>query len=428
MSDYKPRIADALLKRKLAGKGAVLIQGPKWCGKTTTAEQIAASVIYLDAPDQLREVKIKADINPQELLAGATPRLLDEWQIVPQLWDTIRYEADHRKGFGHFILTGSSVPLQQEEEEVIKHTGTGRFGRLNMRPMSLFESGESTGEVSLAQLFDAPSAIFGHSNINLSELAFLTCRGGWPSAVEMDREIALDQAYDYCEAVREKDMSRVDGVKRNPEKVGLLMRSYARNLATQASLETIAADMQANEPKKMDTDTVSSYISALAKLFVVEESKAWNPNLRSKTAIRTSNTRYYTDPSIGTASLSIGPKDLENDLNTFGYFFETLAIRDLRTYAEALMGEVAHYRDADKLECDAVVHLRDGRYGLIEIKLGGEALIKEGVKSLTALKNKLDTTKMNKPSFLMVLTGVGSIAYRRPEDGIYVVPIGCLKP
>ena len=428
MSDYKPRIADALLKRKLAGKGAVLIQGPKWCGKTTTAEQIAASVIYLDAPDQLREVKIKADINPQELLAGATPRLLDEWQIVPQLWDAIRYEADHRKGFGHFILTGSSVPLQQEEEEVIKHTGTGRFGRLNMRPMSLFESGESTGEVSLAQLFDEPSAIFGHSNINLSELAFLTCRGGWPSAVEMDREIALDQAYDYCEAVREKDMSRVDGIKRNPEKVGLLMRSYARNLATQASLETIAADMQANEPKKMDTDTVSSYISALAKLFVVEESKAWNPNLRSKTAIRTSNTRYYTDPSIGTASLSIGPKDLENDLNTFGYFFETLAIRDLRTYAEALMGEVAHYRDADKLECDAVVHLRDGRYGLIEIKLGGEALIMEGVKSLTALKNKLDTTKMNKPSFLMVLTGVGSIAYRRPEDGIYVVPIGCLKP
>ena len=363
-----------------------------------------------------------------KLEGKAAPRLLDEWQIVPQLWYTIRYEADHRKGFGHFILTGSSVPLQQEEEEVIKHTGTGRFGRLNMRPMSLFESGESTGEVSLAQLFDEPSSIFGHSNINLSELAFLTCRGGWPSAVEMDREIALDQAYDYCEAVREKDMSRVDGVKRNPEKVGLLMRSYARNLATQASLETIAADMQANEPKKMDTDTVSSYISALAKLFVVEESKAWNPNLRSKTAIRTSNTRYYTDPSIGTASLSIGPKDLENDLNTFGYFFETLAIRDLRTYAEALMGEVAHYRDADKLECDAVVHLRDGRYGLIEIKLGGEALIKEGVKSLTALKNKLDTTKMNKPSFLMVLTGVGSIAYRRPEDGIYVVPIGCLKP
>ena len=221
---------------------------------------------------------------------------------------------------------------------------------------------------------------------------------------------------------------RADAAWGNPEKVGLLMRSYARNLATQASLETIAADMQANEPKKMDTDTVSSYISALAKLFVVEESKAWNPNLRSKTAIRTSNTRYYTDPSIGTASLSIGPKDLENDLNTFGYFFETLAIRDLRTYAEALMGEVAHYRDADKLECDAVVHLRDGRYGLIEIKLGGEALIKEGVKSLTALKNKLDTTKMNKPSFLMVLTGVGSIAYRRPEDGIYVVPIGCLKP
>ena len=428
MSEYKTRIADALLKRKLSGKGAVLIQGPKWCGKTTTAEQIAGSVIYLDDPSHIKENMVKADLAPQDILSGKTPRLLDEWQILPQLWDAIRFEADHRDGFGHFILTGSTVPVRQEDEDnVIKHSGTGRFGWLRMRPMSLYESGDSTGEISLAHLFEGPSAIIGHSKINLSELAYLTCRGGWPGAICMDREIALDQAFDYCKAVRERDMSRADGIKRNPEKVGRLMRSYARNQASQATYETIAADMQANESQKLDVETVSSYVDALKKLFVVEESLAWNPNLRSKTAIRTSNTRYYTDPSIGTACLSVGPKDLENDLNSFGLFFETLAIRDLRTYADALMGDVFHYRDADKLECDAVVHLRDGRYGLIEIKLGGESLIEEGAASLSALKNKLDTSKMKNPSFLMVLTGVGDIAYRRP-DGIYVVPVGCLKP
>jgi len=411
----------------LAGKGAVLIEGPKWCGKTTTAEQIAGSVIYMDDPRHIKENKIKADISPLDLLSGATPRLLDEWQIVPQLWDTIRYEADHRDGYGHFILTGSSVPIQQEDNEAQNHSGTGRFGWLRMRPMSLYESGESTGEISLEHLFETPESIFGHNKLNLSDLAYLTCRGGWPGSVNMEHDIALDQSHDYCEAIMQRDMSRVDGVRRNPEKVGRLMRSYARNQASQAAFETIAADMQANEPKKMDVETVASYIAALKKLFVIEESQAWNPNLRSKTAIRTSNTRYYTDPSIGTACLSIGPKDLENDLNTFGLFFETLAIRDLRCYAEALMGNVFHYRDADKLECDAVIHLRDGRYCLVEIKLGGDVLINEGVESLTALKNKIDTTKMNKPSFLMVLTGVGDIAYRR-DDGIYVVPVGCLKP
>jgi len=291
MNEYKKRIADELLKRKLAGKGAVLIEGPKWCGKTTTAEQVAGSIIYLDDPQQIKENKIKADIAPLELLAGATPRLLDEWQIAPQLWDSIRYEADHRSGYGHFILTGSSVPIQKEDDEIINHSGTGRFGWLRMRPMSLYESGESTGEISLKELFDEPSSILGHSRLNLADLAYLTCRGGWPGAIEMDREIALDQAFDYCEAVRQRDMSRVDGVKRNPEKVRRLMRSYARNQASQATFETIAADMQANEPQKMDVETVSSYVSALKKLFVIEESEAWNPNLRSKTAIRTSNTR-----------------------------------------------------------------------------------------------------------------------------------------
>lgn len=292
--------------------------------------------------------------------------------------------------------------------------------------MALFESGESNGEISLKTLFSAPEKIYGRSTLSREDIAFLVCRGGWPAAIDLEPEIALDQAFDYCDAIAERDMSRVDKVKRNPDRVRRLMRSYARNQASQATFETIAADMAANEPHALDTDTISSYVNALRKLFVVEESEAWNPNLRSKTAVRTSNTRYFTDPSIGTAILQLGPRDLLNDFNTFGLFFETLAVRDLRTYADALLGKVFHYRDSDKLECDAVVHLRNGEYGLVEIKIGGETLIKEGAETLKALRNKLDTTKMKKPSFMMVLVGIGNIAYRR-DDGVYVVPIGCLK-
>lgn len=426
MSEYKKRVADLLLERKLAGKGAVLIEGPKWCGKTTTAEQHAKSILYMNDPSKIKENLVTADLAPQDLLAGDTPRLLDEWQIAPQLWDAIRFEVDHREGYGHFILTGSSVPLEDEGETSRHHSGTGRFSWLRMRPMALYESGESNGSVSLKGLFSAPEKIYAHNDLSREDLAFLVCRGGWPAAVNMEKEIALDQAFDYCDAIAERDMSRVDKVKRSPERVRRLMRSYARNQAAQATFETIAADMAANEPQTMDTDTISSYINALRKMFVVEESEAWNPNLRSKTAVRTSNTRYFTDPSIGTAIMQLGPQDLLNDFNTFGLFFETMAVRDLRTYADALMGKVFHYRDSDKLECDAVVHLRNGDYGLIEIKIGGETLIEEGAESLKALKNKLDTTKMKKPSFMMVLIGIGNIAYRR-DDGIYVVPIGCLK-
>ncbi len=426
MSEYKKRVADLLLERKLAGKGAVLIEGPKWCGKTTTAEQHAKSILYMDDPSKVKENLVTADLAPQDLLAGDTPRLLDEWQIAPQLWDAIRFEVDHREGYGHFILTGSSVPLEDEGETARNHSGTGRFSWLRMRPMALSESGESNGSVSLKDLFSAPEKIYAHNDLSREDLAFLVCRGGWPAAINMEKEIALDQAFDYCDAIAERDMSRVDKVKRSPERVRRLMRSYARNQAAQATFETIAADMAANEPQTMDTDTISSYINALRKMFVVEESEAWNPNLRSKTAVRTSNTRYFTDPSIGTAIMQLGPQDLLNDFNTFGLFFETMAVRDLRTYADALMGKVFHYRDSDKLECDAVVHLRNGDYGLIEIKIGGETLIEEGADSLKALKNKLDTTKMKKPSFMMVLIGIGNIAYRR-DDGIYVVPIGCLK-
>lgn len=427
MSKYRNRIADALLERKLAGKGAVLIEGPKWCGKTTTGEQHAKSILYLDDPGKIKENLVTADLAPQDLLQGEVPRLLDEWQIAPQLWDAIRFEVDHRESNGHFILTGSSVPIDEDEESHKRqHSGTGRFAWLRMRPMALYESGESNGEISLKELFAAPEQIYAQSSLSREDIAFLVCRGGWPAAIDMEREIALDQAFDYCDAIAERDMSRVDKVKRNPERVRRLMRSYARNQGAQATFETIAADMAANEPQAMDTDTISAYINALRKMFVVEESEAWNPNLRSKTAVRTSNTRYFTDPSIGTAIMNLGPQDLLNDFNTFGLFFETLAIRDLRTYADALLGKVYHYRDSDKLECDAVIHLRNGEYGLVEIKIGGETLIEEGAETLKALKNKLDTTKMKKPSFMMVLVGIGNIAYRR-DDGVYVVPIGCLK-
>lgn len=423
--DYKPRIADALLERKLAGKGAVLIEGPKWCGKTTTAEQHAKSIIYMDAPAQVESNKIKAELNPSELLDGANPRLIDEWQIAPKLWDAVRYEADHRNGFGHFILTGSSVPVNNNG---INHSGTGRFGWLRMRTMSLFESGESSGDVSIRKLFSSPTeGIIGHNSLTIDDLAYLICRGGWPLCLYQDREIALDQAFDYCDSITNRDISKVDGIHRNPERVRLLMRSYARLQGSQAPYETIKEDMKSNESSTLDVETVASYITALKKLFVIEESDAWNPNLRSKTAIRTSPTRYYCDPSIGTAIMELGPNDLKNDLETMGLVFESLCIRDLRTYAEANLGKIYHYRDSTGLECDAVMHLRNGSYGLIEIKLGGESWINAGAETLKTLNDRLDTTKMKKPSFLMVVTGVGDIAYRR-EDGIYVVPIGCLKP
>ena len=420
---YKPRIADKLLQRKLAGKGAVLIEGAKWCGKTTTAEQIAKSVLYMSEPGMLEQNTRMASINPKLLLQGERPRLIDEWQIAPQLWDSIRFEADHSPSLGLFVLTGSSVPADMSK---VVHSGTGRIGWLKMRPMSLWESQESTGEVSLAELFNTPEQISGVNRQDIDWLAFVTCRGGWPLAVDMDREIALDQAFDYVEAVEKRDIQKVDGVERDPVRVHRLLRSLARNQGSQASCGTIRADLQVNESDGLSEETISSYIKALKEIFVVEDAEAWNPNLRSKTAIRTSDTRYFTDPSIATAALGIGPNDLINDLNTFGLMFETLCVRDLRVYAEALNGNVYHFRDKSGLECDAVVHLRDGSYGLVEIKLGGDDLIEEGAASLKTLAAKIDTEHMKEPAFKMVLIGVGTYAYRR-EDGIYVVPVGCLK-
>lgn len=421
--NYRPRIADRLLERKLRGKGAVLIEGAKWCGKTTTAEQICKSVLYMSEPGKLDQNVQLARINPSLLLRGEKPRLIDEWQVAPLLWDAVRFEADHSDQLGLFVLTGSSVPPDMSE---VIHSGTGRFGWLKMRPMSLWESGESTGEVSLSDIFAGRQDIAGVSMLSLERVAFAACRGGWPLSVDMDDEIALDQAFDYVSAVEKRDIQQVDGVERDPSRVRRLLRSYSRHQGAQISNASIKNDMAENEGETLDAETVASYIKALKRIFVIEDAEAWNPNLRSKTAIRSSDTRYFTDPSIATASLGLGPDDLIADLNTFGLIFETLCMRDLRVYAEALNGKVYHYRDKNSLECDAVIHLRDGRYGLIEIKLGGDNLINHGASTLLSLAEKIDTTKMKSPSFMMVLTAAGDYAYRR-DDGVLVVPVGCLK-
>lgn len=437
MNGYKNRVADLLLAEKLEAFGAVLIEGPKYCGKTTLATQQARSILSMADTDTLGQNLALARTNISRLLAGETPRLIDEWQIAPQFWDAVRNEVDKRNEDGQFILTGSAVPPKPKkdesgniiEEENIHHTGTGRISRLRLRTMSLWESEDSTGDVSLEELFINPDTVDGVSNIDLDRLAYLTCRGGWPKAVlKKSEKAALAQAFDYYDSVVSNDIKRVDDIDRDEELTKRIMRSYARNQGTQATVGTILADIKSNGDERMSDSTVYSYIKALKEIFVIEDSIAWNPNLRSKTAIRTSDTRYFIDPSIATAALGMGPKDLINDMETFGFIFEALAIRDLRVYADALDGKVYHYRDKNNLECDAVIHLRNGSYGLVEVKIGGAELIKEGAESLKTLSSKIDSTRMKTPSFMMVLTGIGNFAYKRPEDGVLVVPIGCLKP
>lgn len=437
MNGYKNRVADRLLAEKLEAFGAVLIEGPKYCGKTTLATQQARSILSMADTDTLGQNLALARTNISRLLAGETPRLIDEWQIAPQFWDAVRNEVDKRNEDGQFMLTGSAVPPKPKkdengniiEEENIHHTGTGRISRLRLRTMSLWESEDSTGDVSLEELFINPGTVDGVSNIDLDRLAYLTCRGGWPKAVlKKSEKAALAQAFDYYDSVVSNDIKRVDDIDRDEELTKRIMRSYARNQGTQATVGTILADIKSNGDERMSDSTVYSYIKALKEIFVIEDSIAWNPNLRSKTAIRTSDTRYFIDPSIATAALGMGPKDLINDMETFGFIFETLAIRDLRVYADALDGKVYHYRDKNNLECDAVIHLRNGSYGLVEVKIGGTEPIREGAESLKTLSSKIDSTRMKTPSFMMVLTGIGNFAYKRPEDGVLVVPIGCLKP
>lgn len=420
--EYRKRLTDEVLKDKLEASGAVLVEGAKWCGKTTTSKQIAKSVLYMQESAQKKQNLLMADTNPSLLLQGKTPRLIDEWQLAPKLWDAVRFEVDQRDDFGQFILTGSAVPPDTSE---ISHSGTGRISRMLMRPMSLFESGESSGSVSLEGLFNTDYEVSASVESDIEKLAFLICRGGWPKAVGKSVKVALQQALDYYDAVVNSDISRVDGKERNPERAKLLLRSYSRNIGSQAKFEEIRQDILGNDVDSFSIDTLYDYLNALKKIFVVEDAPAWNPNLRSKAAIRNTDMRYFVDPSIATASLGLGPKDLINDLSTMGLLFENLCVRDLRIYAQSIGGEIYHYRDKSGLECDTVVHLRNGSYGLVEIKLGGDKLIEEGCATLNKFEKIIDTTKMKSPSFKMILTGVGNYAFKRP-DGILVVPVRSL--
>lgn len=428
MKGYKSRIFDALLCDALEAKGAVLVEGAKWCGKTTTAEQIAKSVLYVNDPKHREQHLATAQTNPQRLLSGDNPRLIDEWQIAPELWDAIRFDVDHSDTDGKFVLTGSAVPLDEEAKKKIHHSGTGRFAWIRMRPMSLFESLESSGTVSFGGLFAGKRSLGDAKPHTLEEMAFLTCRGGWPKATGKSGKAALRQAFDYVDAVAGTDISRVDEVTRDPDLALRIMKSLARLQGTQSSVAAIKADLAPNAPNGgVHENTVYSYVGALKKIFVVEDMSAWCPNLRCKTPVRTTDTRYFTDPSIATAALGLGPDGLMDDLKTFGLLFETLVARDLRTYAAANDGKVAHYRDKSGLECDAVMHLRNGRYGLIEVKLGGSKLIAEGRAKLNRLASEIDTKTMKDPAFRMIVVAEGDFAYEE-TDGTLICPIGCLGP
>lgn len=427
MELYRPRIIDKILSEELDAMGALLLEGAKSCGKTSSAEQAANSVIYMDDPLKRDQYMQLVDTDISFILNGPAPRLIDEWQIATKIWDAVRFEVDHRGKDGQFILTGSAVPPPKEKMEM-KHSGAGRISWLTMRPMTLWESSDSSGEVSLSDLFYSPDAsVRGGNRHKLRDIAFLACRGGWPRAVEKGfTKSALRQAINYFEAIVRTDISRVDNVERDEERTRRIMRSYARHQGTPASITTILQDIRDNDNAELSDKTVYAYLNALRSIFVIEEMPAWSPNLRSKAAIRTLDTRYYVDPSIACAALGAGPDELINDLNTFGLIFECMCVRDLRVYSQPLDGKVYHFRDKTGLECDAVIHLRNGRYGLVEIKLGGEKLIRQGAESLIALRNRIDTDKMKAPSFEMVLTAVGDYAYRR-SDGVLVVPVGCLK-
>ena len=417
--EYLERIADKTLDTALKASGAVLIEGPKWCGKTRTAEEKAASVLSMQDPDNKASYLGAADTKPSILLKGATPRLIDEWQVAPVLWDAVRFAVDQRGETGQFILTGSAVP----EDNVIGHTGTGRISRLVMRPMSLFESLESNGMVSLRDLFEDNTNVEGFSTLTIEKLAFVLARGGWPASVGQEESIALRRVRDYVDAVINIDISRVDGVEKSPSRVRALMRSLARNISTMANIATIRADIAGGDESISDR-TISVYLNALSRIFVTEDLPAWNPSMRSRTAVRTSPKRHFVDPSIATAVFHATPNSLLQDFNTFGLLFESLCIRDLRVYAEAIDGEVFHYRDKNGLEADAIVHLKDGRWGAIEVKMGAQE-IEMAAENLKKLRDKVNTEKMKEPSFLMVLTGT-EVGYRR-EDGVYIVPIGCLR-
>lgn len=420
---YLPRLIEHTITQSMKTNGCIVIEGPKWCGKSTTSERFAKSVVKLQKPATYKQYRILADIGDDNLLSGDKPLLFDEWQKIPELWDYIRNYIDEVSGKGLFILTGSAKPIEDKE----RHSGIGRMKKITMRTMSMWESNESSGEVSLEQLFNKNGNVSGKNKYQLKDIAHIICRGGFPSAVtEKNKEIALNYAKDYVNALVTTDVTSVDDIKRNPKRAHIVLKSYARHISTAAHMTTILKDVE-SATDIQDIRTVNSYLEAFAKLFVIDETESWTPKLRSKTTIRTTSTKHFVDPSIAAAILDATPNDLMSDLNTFGLLFENLVLRDLKIYVQSLEGNVYNYRDKSGLEADAVIHLNDGRWGLIEVKLGGEKLINEGAMTLKTLKNKIDQEKMSKPSFLAVITATDLFAYKR-EDDVYVIPIGCLKP
>ena len=426
---YYDRVVDQDLKERLEYSGAVLIIGPKWCGKTTTAEMQSESILRMQDPDYSAGYIATAGTKPSILLKGETPRLIDEWQVAPVLWDAVRTAVDSRSKSGQFILTGST----SVDNTQIMHSGTGRISRMKMYPMSLFESKESSGEISLKEMFhNTEYEIDGiKSDLTIEELIFAACRGGWPQAVvTQNKKYALRIADDYVANICEADISSVDGVKRNPTRTRAILKSYARNISTPAKKSSMIKDMKA-EAEEMAVSTFDDYANALKKLFVIEDVTAWCPSVRSATAIRSGHKREFIDPSIAVAVLGLSPESLELDMKTFGFIFECLCIRDLKIYSSALGGEISYYRDRYGLETDAVLHLADGRYALIEFKLGSVE-IEEGAEHLKELRdliiehNKTETqVPLREPDLLVVITG-GNMAYTR-EDGVKVVPIGCMS-
>lgn len=420
---YLPRLIDDTIHKALLTNGCVVVEGPKWCGKSTTAERFAKTIVKLQKPSIFRQYKALADIGDEKLLSGEKPILFDEWQKIPDLWDTIRAEIDETNAKGAFLLTGSAKPTEDKD----RHSGIGRIKKIKMRTMSLWESRESTGEVSLATLFSNPLKISGVNNYKLSDIAFLICRGGFPSSVlQQNKQLALEDAKEYINTLLKRDITDVDDIKRNPQRARVILRSYARHISTSAAMQTILRDIEVQYIAE-DIKTIYSYINAFEMLFVIEETESWSPRLRSKAVVRTTNTRHFSDPSFATAVLGASPNDLLNDLQTFGLVFENLVMRDLKIYTDMLGGTVYNYRDSSGLEADAIIHLNNGEWGLIEIKLGGEQLINEGAANLIKLRDKIDYKIMKKPSFLAVITAVDQFAYRR-ADGVFVIPIGCLKP
>lgn len=429
MPEYLPRIVDDELSLRLEAFGATLIVGPKWCGKTTTGEQKAKSILRMQDPDRRDGYLATAAAKPSLLLKGANPRLIDEWQVAPVLWDAVRTDVDQRQEEGLFILTGST----SVDSSKIMHSGTGRISRMKMYPMSLFESKESNGEISLKALFDHPDMDIDGitSELSVEKLIFSACRGGWPAALRRKSDAAkLMIAKDYLNNICESDISTVDGVQRNPTWTNMILRSYARNVSTLAKKTNIYRDVAANADS-MTLQTMDTYLNALEKLFVIEDVEAWCPAIRSATTIRSGKKRGFIDPSIPVAALGLTPEYFQSDLKTFGFIFECLCIRDLKVYSQALGGRVSYYHDRMDLEADAVLHLDDGRFALIEFKLGSRE-IEEGAKHLLQLRElirkyneKEKQVPLREPDLLMVITG-GEMAYTR-EDGVKVVPIGTLR-